>query len=249
MIPKIIHYIWLGKEDKPEIFHKCFDSWKKFCPDWEFKLWDESNVDLDCCLYVREAYDAKKYAFASDVIRLQKLYEYGGVYLDIDVELLRPIDSFLCEKCVAGFEINANIAPGLFLGTEKGNIDFKHIIDQYKKEHFVLGRKYNLRTIGDRFTKYYEKQGLRKQDVLQKLDSITVYPMEYFCPMNYKTGAISVTSNSYALHYYEGSWLKKRSIKDKFKLFIKRCIRALTGKKFFQKIEDRRKKKIDFTIK
>lgn len=225
MIPKIIHYIWLGKGEKPKIFKQCFDSWKKFCPDYQFMLWDESNVDLDCCAYVREAYDAKKYAFASDVIRLQKLYEYGGIYLDIDVELLKPIDEFLNEKCFMGFEAGGLIAPGLIIGAEKGNDDFSKLIEIYKTEKFKNNGKLNLLTVCERLQKYYSDFGLKREDKFQKLSNLTVYPTEYFCPINIITGKKRITKKTYSIHWYYASWY---SPWQRFKKTIKQSLNFVT---------------------
>ena len=94
-IPKIIHYCWFGGNPLPELAQKCIESWKKYCPDYEIKRWDETNFDLDCCDYVREAYQEKKWAFVSDYARFKILYEYGGVYFDTDVELIKPIDDIV----------------------------------------------------------------------------------------------------------------------------------------------------------
>ena len=243
MIPKIIHYIWLGKGEKPEIFQQCFDSWKKFCPDYEFMLWDESNVDLDSYPYVREAYDAKKYAFVSDVVRLQKLYEYGGVYLDIDVELLRPIDEFLAHHCFGGFEVGGLIAPGLIFGSEKGNEDLKNILDTYKDEHFVVDGKYNYKTICTRFDDYYEKFGLKQINKLQKLENIVVYPSKYFCPRNFSNEKFRVKKMSYAKHYYWGSWVNAKDKKHKLKYRIKAFIRLIVGDRIYNGIKKKIKRK------
>ena len=225
MIPKIIHYIWLGKGEKPKIFQRCFDSWKKFCSDWQFMLWDESNVDLDCCEYVREAYDAKKYAFASDVIRFQKLYEYGGVYLDIDVELLKPIDDLLGEKCFMGFEAGPLLAPGLIIGTEKHNQDFQKILDDYYHDKFVIDGQLNIKTICVRCEEYYAKLGLEKKDKMQQLDTITIYSSEYFCPINTITNRKKITKNTYSIHWYYASWY---SPKQRFKKNVKKTLNFLT---------------------
>lgn len=104
MIPKIIHYIWFGGNPLPELAVKCIESWKKYCPDYEIMIWDERNFDVSVCAYTKEAYDAKKWAFVSDYVRLKALYEYGGIYMDTDVELVKSLDGFLHEKAFSGFE-------------------------------------------------------------------------------------------------------------------------------------------------
>ena len=104
MIPKVIHYCWFGGNPLPELAQKCIASWKKYCPDYEIKEWNESNFDLNCCDYVREAYEAKKWAFVSDVARLYAMVHEGGIYMDTDVEVIAPLDSLLQYHAVSGFE-------------------------------------------------------------------------------------------------------------------------------------------------
>ena len=128
-IPKIIHYIWLGGNPLPKIAEKCLKSWKKFCPDYQIIKWDETNLNLDINTYCRQAYDEKKYAFASDVLRFDILKNNGGIYLDIDVELLKPIDSFLHHSCFMGFEQEGSIAPGLIMGCEKNHKDIINLLN------------------------------------------------------------------------------------------------------------------------
>ena len=231
MIPKIIHYIWLGKGEKPKIFEKCFASWKKYCPDYEFMLWDESNVDLDFCPYIREAYDAKKFAFVSDVIRFQKLYEYGGIYLDIDVELLKPIDDLLNQKCFMGFESAGIINPGIICGSESKNLDFEQLIKEYSQDHFIKDGKMNLKTICTRVSNYYKKYGLTKKNKVQVFDNITIYPTEYFCPMSPVTNKKRITSNTYSIHWYFASWFSPwQNLKKRIKKVLNVLTFGLFGK-------------------
>ena len=136
MIPKVIHYIWLGGKELPPIAKKCIASWQKFCPDYEIKRWDETNLDLDKYKFVKDSLEAKKYAFASDVLRTDILYKHGGIYFDIDVELLKPIDDLLTHECFMGFESSNLVAPGLIMGSVKGNKDFAEILNTYKKLEF-----------------------------------------------------------------------------------------------------------------
>ena len=244
MIPKIIHYIWLGRGQKPKIFDKCYQSWKKYCPDYEFMLWDESNVDLDKYQYVREAYDAKKYAFASDVIRLQKLYEYGGIYLDIDVELIKPIDELLNQKCFMGFEANNAINPGIICGTEPRNEDILNILNQYEKMKFIeKDGSFNKLTICETVTPYFIKKGLVPNNTKQVIDGATFYPMEYFCPIDYITGKKKKTKNTYSIHWYFASWYSpKQKLKKSLKKFFNIITFGLFGK-ITNKIHERKYKK------
>ena len=125
MIPKKIHYFWFGGNEKPKSVKKCIDSWKKYCPDYEVIEWNESNFDIRCMPFVEQAYEAKKYAFVSDVARLMMIYEYGGIYMDTDVEVIKPLDNLLENKAYMGFENDENVASGL--GFDRQRIDnFKY---------------------------------------------------------------------------------------------------------------------------
>ena len=104
MIPKIIHYCWFGGKPKPELAEKCIESWKKFCPDYEIVEWNEGNFNINSNLYVKQAYEAKKYAFVTDYVRLYALYTQGGIYMDTDVMVLKPLDEYLNHEAFSGFE-------------------------------------------------------------------------------------------------------------------------------------------------
>ena len=120
MIPKKIHYCWFGGNPLPEMAHRCIESWKKYCPDYEIKEWNESNFDLNCCAYVREAYAAHKWAFVSDVARLQALVSEGGIYMDTDVEVIKPLDELLKYEAISGFESEDRVPTGM-MACEKGH--------------------------------------------------------------------------------------------------------------------------------
>ena len=137
MIPKVIHYCWFGGKPLPELAQKCIASWKKFCPDYELVRWDESNFDVKCCDYVREAYEARKWAFVSDYARLKALVDNGGVYMDTDMEVLRPLDAFMDKLAFAGLESETTISCGI-MACEKGFAPFAEILADYYDRHFVL---------------------------------------------------------------------------------------------------------------
>ena len=117
MIPKVIHYCWFGRNPLPPLAIKCIESWKKYCPDYEIKEWNEDNFDLDLFPYTREAYDNRKFAFVTDVVRLYALYHEGGVYMDTDVEVLKPIDCFLTHHAFSGFENEKSAIPDFGTGS------------------------------------------------------------------------------------------------------------------------------------
>ena len=120
-IPKVILYCWFGRGEKPELAKKCIESWKKYCPDYEFKEWNEDNFDIHSNKYVEQAYNARKFAFVTDYVRLYALYYEGGVYMDTDVEVLKPIDEFLKHKAFSSFENNNTIPTGLMASEKEMN--------------------------------------------------------------------------------------------------------------------------------
>ena len=138
MIPQIIHYCWFGGNPKPELIEKCIASWHKFCPDWEIVEWNESNWDVSQYGFAKTAYEAGKWAFVSDVARLDVLFRYGGVYLDTDVEVLaeKPFNQYLKYGNVMCFENERGIASGLFFGAEKGSALCERFMAPYVNETY-----------------------------------------------------------------------------------------------------------------
>ena len=137
MIPKIIHYCWFGRGEKPELAVKCIESWKKYLPDYELKEWNEDNFDISSNQYVREAYKNRKYAFVTDYVRLFAIYTKGGIYMDTDVEVVGNFDKFLHHHAFSGFETDGNVPTGM-MAAEKGSIWAKDLLDQYQYRVFVL---------------------------------------------------------------------------------------------------------------
>lgn len=232
MIPKKIHYIWLGKGNLPQIFEKCLKSWQKFCPDFEIKRWDESNLNLDLNQYVRQAYDSKKYAFASDVFRFEILFKEGGIYLDVDVELLKPIDDLLNNKCFLGYEEKDVLNPGCIIGAEAGNKDIKNLLDSYSNEKFIdENGKMDLTTICTRTTDYYKNLGLKCDGTIEKISQSTLFPQEYFNPTDINTQKRKITKNTYSIHHFNASWYDKNlKFKRGVKTFLNKISFGLFGK-------------------
>ena len=241
MIPKIIHYIWLGDKPLPKIAEKCIKSWKKYCPDYEIKRWDESNLNLDCCEYAKQAFNEKKYAFVSDAVRFDILFNYGGIYLDIDVELYASLDKFLEDTAVLAFENEDAIAPGLILASEKGNKYIGELLDLYKKDSFILENgSQNLETVCTKVTNYLFERGLVLNNQNQKVLDFSIYSSDYFCPKSLSDGKIRKTQNTVAVHHYYGSWKTKSS---KFKSRVLQFIKRIIGQKTINKLKAKRKKR------
>lgn len=209
MIPKVIHYCWFGRGQMPELAKRCIESWKKYLPDYEIKEWNEDNFELDMYPYVREAYDNRKFAFVTDVVRLYALYHEGGIYMDTDVEVLKPLEPFLHHHAFSGFEDDKNIPTGI-MASERGGKWAKDNLDYYQGKHFVKENgSFDLTTNVTTITKYMLPLGLRQDNTYQDFPNlITIYPKDFFCPKSYKDGNIYLTKNSVTIHHFAGSWLK-----------------------------------------
>lgn len=217
MIPKAIHYCWFGGNPIPEEYKKYIESWRKFCPDYEIIEWNETNFDLDICPYVAEAYKAKRWAFVSDYARFWILYNYGGLYFDTDVEMIKPIDDIIakgafmgCEPCT-GRQIkhdkNTAVNPGLGLAAAPGLGLYKEILDYYDSEHFFNDDGTdNTQTVVERVTNILVSHGFKGTGVIEEIGEVFIYPNEYFCPIDPSTGSMNITDNTRTIHHYSASW-------------------------------------------
>lgn len=218
MIPKIIHYCWFGGHQYSDIVQKCINSWHKELPEYKFILWNEQNFNISIIPYVHEAYKVQKWAFVSDFVRFYALYKYGGIYLDTDVEILKDLSPLLSHKAFMGFESKTDVNPGLIVGSEPNNEFFKELLSTYKDEHFVLpDNTLNQKTIVARITEVLVSMGLKLNGETQTINDITIYSTEYFCPIDRDTCRLNITSNTYSIHHYVGSWL---SWKDQIRIKV-----------------------------
>lgn len=212
MIPKVIHYCWFGKKEIPDNLQRCIESWKKVMPDYEIRKWDESNYDINKCDYIKEAYAEKKWAFVSDYARLDICYTYGGIYLDTDVEVVKPFDALLSLDGFCGMEIGKHALPdeanvGLAMGLSKGLEMGRILRDDYHSLHFKKSDgSLDLTPCPVIQTRTLKKYGLISNNKTQVINGITVFPTEYFCPMNQYTGEMNLSPNTYSIHHYFGSW-------------------------------------------
>ena len=207
MIPKIIHYCWFGHNPYPEVVTECMKSWRAMCPDYEIKCWNEDNFDYKSCQYAREAYEAKKWAFVSDYARLKILAENGGIYVDTDVELLKPLDDLLKNEAFMGFEHGLGVNSGLITGAEKNQKVISELKKQYEKMHFLnQDGSLNMTSCVKYTTDFMMGKGLKKENAKQIIEGVTVFPTEYFCPKNQFTEKVDVKENTYSIHRYVGTW-------------------------------------------
>ena len=214
MIPRKIHYCWFGRGQKPELAERCIQSWHEFCSDYEFCEWNEENFDIESApLYVRQAYAAKKWAFVTDYVRLYVLYHYGGIYMDTDVEVLKPLDPFLSYEAISGFESNETVPTGL-MGCRKGQHLFREFLNEYDEAVFLKENgEYDLTTNVVRITNACKKHGLVLNNTKQTIEGFTLFPSEFFCPKDYRTGDLHMTEHTYAIHYFAGSWIPEEQRK------------------------------------
>lgn len=206
-IPKVIHYCWFGNGDLPKLATKCIKSWEKYCPDYKIVCWTERNFDLSQNKYAYEAFQAGKWAFVSDYVRLKVIYDNGGIYLDTDVELLRPLDDLLENKGYMGFDEKGIIASGLGFGAEADNTVIGELLKDYEDIPFVLpDGSYDLTPCPDRNTKALQRLGMDIKNTNQRFMDMLFLPREYFCPTEYYTAKKALTPKTYSIHHYSASW-------------------------------------------
>ncbi len=197
MIPKIIHYCWLSDDEIPDSLKKCMESWHRMLPDYEFILWNRARFDIASVPWVNEAFNLKKYAFAADYIRLYAIYTYGGIYLDMDVEVVKSFNSLLSRPYILGYEKKNGIEAGVF-GGEKGASWLKDCLDYYKGRHFI-DKDGNMDTL--------PLPRIMFKSLSSKINRMTIFPNEYLTAKSYYTGEITITPNTYSIHHFAGSWL------------------------------------------
>ena len=232
MIPKIIHYCWFGRGEKPELAKRCIASWRKLCPDFEIREWNEDNCDYLVIPFMAQAYAAKKYAFVSDVMRLIVLEQYGGVYFDTDVEVVRDISPLLADRGFIGFENDQYVNSGQCLAAEAHHPVIQAMIDAYKQLTFTQPDG-SLTPVGCPHVNsdVLERFGLVRNGREQLVDGIHVYPADYFNPLDSATGRLNKTTNTYSIHWYSMSWLPKSvQLKSKLGRLIRRIFGTSTGK-------------------
>lgn len=240
-IPKIIHYIWLGTRPLDKVSQKCMKTWRQYLPDYEVKRWGDNECRdiINSNLYARQAYEAKKYAFVSDYLRVYILYNYGGVYMDTDVQMFKSINRFLAHGAFTCFENKTQI-PTALMASAKGNQWMKALLDYYDDKSFIDADGHmDITTNVDAITNVSLGMGFVPNAQIQVFsDDVHIYTKDYFCPIDTKNKANDVfTENTYAAHLYNGSWRsplrqKLSMIKKRFginvnKIFPKFIVRLL----------------------
>jgi len=210
MIPKKLHYCWFGYNHKNPLNERCFRSWKRYCEGWEIIEWNEENYDITSApLYVRQAYEAKKWSKVTNYVRLQVVHENGGVYLDTDVQLLKPLDPLLQYDAYFGFQSSLYINTGLGFGAVAGTPVLKELMSNYESIPFIKAdgtRDMTTCPIID--TPVFQKHGMIEEDSFQIIENnIALLPTEILNPFNYLTFELKLTKKSVSIHWCQGSWL------------------------------------------
>lgn len=238
MIPKVIHYCWFGGKEKPELVNKCIKSWQRYCSDYEIKEWNEQSFDIySAPIYVQEAYQEKKWAFITDYVRLWAMYEFGGVYMDTDVEVVKPLDEFLNNKGFTGFEADEYMVTGI-MAAEKGLLLMKKLLSYYNGRKFILeDGTLDMTTNTVTITRILIEAGFKPNGQMQEIGGFVIYPRDYFCPLDDATGKLVKTSNTAVIHWFNKSWLSNnKRFRSKLtrifhRVFGVNCFRFLKRKK------------------
>ena len=218
LIPRVIHYCWFGGKKIPEKHEKYIESWKRHCPDYEIKRWDESNYNIEKNRYAYEAYENKAWAFVSDYARIDIVHKYGGIYLDCDVELLKPIDPFLKNKFFCGFENQNAVNLGLGFGSVKGHNYLKNLLELYDKLTFVADNgDLNMTPCPVYQTRVIRKFGVVPNNSYQETKDISVFPSEVFSPFSFFWGTTEITENTFSIHHFGATWHTDEE-KDRIKI-------------------------------
>ncbi len=217
MIPKIIHYCWLSNNPFPEDIQACMNSWKSALPDYEFMLWDFNRFDKNKSLWVSQAFESKKYAFAADYIRLYALYNYGGIYLDTDIEVLKSFDDLLHLPYFLGAEDSGYGIEAATIGSEKNCYWIGKCLEHYNNRSFFVGLgKFDTAVLPSILNKiittnYKLLPIKRTKDFILDTDTVCIFPVDFFSPKKYDTKELVKTKNTYSIHHFAGSWSKNKT--------------------------------------
>ncbi|WP_367296420.1 glycosyltransferase family 32 protein [Levilactobacillus yonginensis] len=240
MIPKVIHYCWFGGQPLPDSVARCLASWQRFCPDYQLKRWDESNWDVTRSPYVRQAYAHKKYAFVADVARLDVVAQYGGIYLDTDVELLQPLDEFLAYDAFFGMEEPGRVNTGVGFGAISQHPMVCELLAQYQQRDFICNGRSDLTTCVTIAVPLFKEWGIQRNRRIQFLQDkrVVILPPTYFCPEDLASGKRQLTAQSVAIHHYAATWKSATSLTvTRWKVRGRRIIDAVGGEGSYARLK------------
>lgn len=233
MIPKKIHYCWFGRGEKPRLAKKCIASWKKYCPDYEIIEWNEDNFDVYLNPYTRYCYEHKKWAFLSDYVRLLAVANYGGIYFDTDVEVIKAFDDLLQYEAFYGFETSEFVASGLGFGASANH---KTVLAMLKKyQNLTPNDEGELELVGcpTLNTNALLELGLQQNGKRQSVCGAEIFPIDVLNPYEDSTGRLNQTKDTYSIHWYAKSALKgskklrARITRPFHRIFGKNCFKIL----------------------
>lgn len=229
LIPKVIHYCWFGKQEIPDNLKRIMKSWKEKCPEYKIIRWDESNYDVKKNKYMYEAYQKGCYAYVSDYARKDILYQYGGIYLDTDVEILRDIDDLRYNKAFACVDDAANVASGAGMGSIAGLPLVKELMKDYDEISFIRkDGSLNMEPSGVNETRFLLKKGFRQQGGYQMIQEMSIFPREVMLPESWCALPDIFTKNTYMVHRFQKYIYGYRSdnvneLKADVEKILKRC--------------------------
>lgn len=212
MIPKRIHYCWFGRKEKPRLAKKCIKSWKKYCPDYEIIEWNEDNFDIQAYPYAKYCYEHQNYAFLSDFVRLMVVYEFGGIYFDTDVELLRYPKNLMRYEAFFGFENESNINTGIGFGAVKKHPIVHRMLEEYYSLQTDENGEFPISACPALNTDALLSFGLVLDGQRQSINGAEILPVDYLNPYDDQTGKLKKTKNTVSIHWYSKSWMKKSTI-------------------------------------
>lgn len=244
MIPKIIHYCWFGKNPLPTSIIENINSWKKCNPDYKIIQWNENNFEVEKYPFIKKAYDQRAFAFASDMARLVVIYRFGGFYLDTDVEALKSFNNLRTCKVLMGLEDSDAINTGLMLGAVKGQKAIASLIHIYeKKGENIANINITDETCVTITTKFFKKRGFQYRNVKQNIAGVDIFPTEFFCPKPYGSSTLKVTSDTYTIHHYSGTWLASKDAKKRMRhVKMGYCIKHIIGVELYDFLYSKYKK-------
>lgn len=212
-IPKVIHYCWFGRKDLPADVQRNIASWQRFFPDYEIRQWNETNFDVNCIPYTEQAYSVGKFAFVSDYARMWVLYHHGGIYFDTDVEVIAPFDDILAKGGFAGFETPQWVNPGQGIALPRGSRIAGEVMTEFERTQFLKpDGGFNPQGIVPITTRVLLRHGLHIDGRMQRVgEELTVYPADWFNPLDAPTERLHKTSNTRSIHWYMKSWMKPQS--------------------------------------
>ena len=217
MIPKTIHYCWFGRGKMSAKAVYCIESWKNYLPDYTLQLWNEDTFDINQARYVKQAYEAKKYAFVTDYVRLYALYHVGGIYMDTDVEVLKSLDPLLSLPGFSGFESDTEMPTGI-MAAERHNPWAKEQLNYYADRPFLRDdNSIDYTTNVEIISRSMQADGFLLNNTYQVYkDCMHIFPKDYFCPKT-RVGEIRLTQHTYCIHHFAGSW---QPVRYKLKKFV-----------------------------